>query len=84
MEPERLEVRLDSDRRQKLHRIAETRGLSVSYTVRELIDQAFEDCQAGERLQIVERLAGMSIEDVPEPDELARQLDSTYDVPDLH
>jgi predicted transcriptional regulator len=83
MESQRLEVRLDPERRRKLRQIAETRGLTISYAVRELIDRAFEESETVERLRIVERLAALNVEDVPDPDELSRQLDSTYDVPDI-
>jgi hypothetical protein len=83
VEPERLDVRLDPERRRKLLRIAETRGLTVSYTVRELIDQAFEESQREYRQQLVREIAGLEVEDVPDPEELSRQLDSTHDLGDL-
>jgi len=84
MEYERLEVRLDPERRRKLWQIAETRGLTVSYMVRELIDHAFEDIELEERMRAVEAIANAYVEEVPDPDELSRQLDSTHDIPDLY
>ena len=39
MAEERLEVRLDPERGRKLRKIAETRGATLSYLVREMIDE---------------------------------------------
>jgi predicted DNA-binding protein len=84
MAEERLEVRLDPERGRKLRKIAETRGVTLSYAVREMIDTAIEESELEERLQAVERLKAACVEDVPDPDELSRQLDSTHDLPDLY
>lgn len=40
---DRVELRLDPDRRQKLGELAAARGVSVSRLVRELIDRAYEE-----------------------------------------
>lgn len=83
MVTERLEVRLDRERRQKLNELAATRGAAVSEVVRQLIDQAYEEIAIARRLRIVEELAKLEIEDVPDPDTINRQSESTYGIPDL-
>jgi len=84
MEHERLEVRLDGERKRKLKRIAETRGLTLSYAVREMIDAAIEEIELEARLRAVEAIANARVEEVPDPVELSRQLDRTHDIPDLY
>lgn len=81
---ERLEVRLDPDRKRKLAQLSEQRGAPVSEVVRALIDTAYEEVQAERRRQAVERIANANVEDVPDPEELNRQLDTTHDLPDLY
>ena len=39
---DRMELRLDDERRRRLTQIAETRGVPRSQVVRELIDEAYE------------------------------------------
>ncbi|HEU0074148.1 MAG TPA: hypothetical protein VFS30_09060 [Dehalococcoidia bacterium] len=84
MVTERLDVRLDPERRRKLEELAEHRQASVSDTVRELIDQAYEDEAREHRLKLVREIAGLNIEDVPDPEELSRQLAQTHDLGDLY
>ncbi|HTE83601.1 MAG TPA: hypothetical protein VK821_02625 [Dehalococcoidia bacterium] len=85
MSEERFEVRLDPDHRQKLHKIAEARGATLSYVVREMIDEAFEDVAREERRRAVERITNANVEDMPDPDELSRQLANRYgDLSDLY
>jgi hypothetical protein len=83
MAGERLEVRLDPERRRKLADIAEARGATVSKVVREMIDRAFDDSRRAERLRYVRQIAEARAEMVPDPEELSRQLDRTHDLPDL-
>jgi len=78
---ERLEVRLDAEHRRKLAEITARRGAPVSVVVRDMIDQAYEEVTREERLRAARELGQMEIEDVPDPDELSRQLDRTYDSP---
>ena len=84
MVTERLEVRLDPERRRKLAKIAEERRAPVSDVVRRLIDEAYEDVLKEERRRAVEIIANANVEDVPDPEELSRQLAKTYDIPDLY
>ncbi len=84
MTARRLEVRLDQEHHRKLEEITAARGARVSDLVRELIDQAYEEVQLAERLAAVRSISELELEDMPEPDELSRQLARTYDVPDLY
>lgn len=79
MRTERLEVRLDSETRGKLEKVAAARGSSESELVRDLIEHSYEVEIAGVvRSQAAERLGQMEVEDVPQPTELKRQLSEAY------
>jgi predicted transcriptional regulator len=84
MTTERLEVRLDSEIKKKLNQIAEIREESVSEVVRQLILEAFDDAMRERRREAVRRIAEANVEDVPDPAELSRQLDRTYDAGSLY
>jgi hypothetical protein len=80
---ERLEVRLDPDRRRKIAELARTYQVGVSEMVRKMIDDAYEDVLLERRRAAVQKIFGASelaTEPMPDPDELARQLDETYAV----
>lgn len=79
MVADRLEVRLDAERRRKLAAIAAARRAPVSDLVRELIDRAYEETTRAERLRAAEELGQMEVEDVPDPDTLSRQLGSAHE-----
>lgn len=78
MTTQRLDIRLDDDRRQKLRELAADHGTPVSELVRRLIDQAYEARMRERRLRAARELAAMEVEEMPAPDELSRQLDETY------
>ena len=80
----RLEVRLDDDRNRKLSELAEQRGATTAAVVRALIDDAYEEIALARRLEAVRRIVSMNIEDMPEPDELSRQMSERWDVGDLY
>jgi hypothetical protein len=80
----RLEVRLDEERRRKLAEIVAARGVPVSQVVRECIDRAYDEALRDARLRAAEEIGRMEVEDVPDPETLSRQLDSTYAIPDLY
>lgn len=82
MVTERLEVRLDEEHRRRLSEIASTRGEPVSQVVRELIDRCYEETLQRERVRAARELADLSLEDVPEPEVLARQLAESNEIPD--
>lgn len=84
MTSERLEVRLDPERRRKLEAVALQRGVRVSSAVRALIDQAYEEALRAQRIEAARRMGELEIEDVPDPETLSKQLDGTHDIPDLY
>lgn len=79
MAGERLDVRLDRDRRLKLAEVAAAYGTGASEAVRVMIDQAYEDVLRERRRQAARALGEMAVEDVPEEGELARQLAEAHE-----
>jgi hypothetical protein len=77
----RIDIRIDEDRKRKLEEIMIRRGLSRSSAIRQAIDHLYEEDLSAGRRAAVEAIAKMEIEDLPEPEELSRQLASTYDSP---
>ena len=51
METERLEVRLDRERRRKLSELAQGRGVPVSQAVRQMIDEAHKEALRERRIR---------------------------------
>lgn len=80
----RLEVRLDEKRRAQLEEIAGNRGASVSDVVRSLIDEAYEEISRERRRRAVERLINLNVEQMPDPEEIARQLNDKYEPADYN
>lgn len=78
----RLEVRLDEKRRAQLEEIAEYRGASVSEVVRALIDDAYRENSQERRRRAFQRITNLNVEDIPDPEELARQLNDKYEPAD--
>ncbi len=83
MATERLEVRLDRERRRKLSELATARGAPISAVVRGMIDQAYEEALRASRVRAAQELARLAVEDVPDPETLSRQLEGTYESADL-
>ncbi len=83
MVTERLEVRLDRERRRKLSELAESRGVPVSEAVRQMIDEAYKEALRERRIRAARELALLAVEDVPDPTTLSRQLEGTYEPADL-
>ena len=81
---ERLEVRLDSEHRRRLVEIATLQGKPISDIVRDLIDHAYDEVDRVRRVRAARELGQLTIEDVPEPVELSRQLEGTFELPDLY
>jgi len=77
----RVEMRLDDATYEDLAELAAERQTSVSATVREAIRLLREERDREERKRAVDELAAMEIEEMPDPEELARQMDSMYDRP---
>lgn len=80
----RLDVRLDAERRRRLEEVVEEKGVPISDVVRDLIDEAYEAMMRQRRLQAVERLVRLEVEDPPDPATLSRQLEATYELGDLY
>jgi len=76
----RVEMRLDDETYEDLAELAAERQTSVSATVREAIRLLREERDREERRKAVDELAAMEIEEMPDPEELSRQLNSTYAV----
>ena len=83
MVTERLEVRLDRERRRKLLELAQGRGVPVSEAVRQMIDEAYMVALRERRIRAARELARLAVEDVPDPATLSRQLEGTYEPADL-
>jgi hypothetical protein len=78
MVAERLEVRLDQERRRKLKELAEDEEATVSETIRMLIDRAHEDYMLERRLAAVQRIANANAGEALEPEELNRLLNEAH------
>ncbi len=80
----RLDVRLDPEHRRRLEELAGENGVAISEIVRRLIDAAYEDIVRERRKQAIERLVGLDVEDLPEPDILSRELEAAHEPGGLH
>ncbi|MDA8336939.1 MAG: hypothetical protein M0Z41_18475 [Peptococcaceae bacterium] len=80
---DRLEVRLDETRRRKLAIVLAARRISLSAMVRSMIDHAYEAVCLEERRRAAEDLSKLSIEEVPDPQTLCRQLGEAYETTGL-
>ena len=82
---ERFEIRLSDEYRLKIRELAACYETTASDAVRRAIDEAYEEMEIAERRAAVARLLQMEVsDDVPDPEELSRQLDATHDLPDLY
>ena len=81
---ERLDMRLDQERRRKLRELADEQGTAVSEMVRRLIDRAYEDTLVVRRKRAAEELARLEIEDVPDLAILSQQLEAAHEPGGLH
>lgn len=84
MSTQRLDVRLDRERRRKLQELAAEEGSPISEVVRRLIDRAYEDTQQGRRIRAAQELGRLEIEDVPSPAALNQELEDAHDPGGLH
>jgi hypothetical protein len=75
---DRLEVRLDAERRKKLEEMAKAGAGPLSEITRHGIDLAYEEFMLERRLEAVRRISELNIEDMPDPDELSRQMAERY------
>lgn len=79
----RLDVRLDREHRHTLDEIAASPRMPVSAVIRARIDETYEAVHRADRLRAVRELAELHVEDVPDPETLSRQLESTHAIPEL-
>jgi hypothetical protein len=84
MVAERLEVRLDQERKRKLEELAQEEEASVSETVRKLIDRAHEDYMRERRLAAARRIANANVGEALEPEDLNRLLNEAHSPGDLY
>ena len=78
----RFEVRLDREQYERLMSVAERRGATASAVVGQLINHAYDDVRR-RRLEAARRLGELEVEDVPDPETINRQSESTYGVEPL-
>jgi hypothetical protein len=83
-EASRQDLRLDEDQRRMLEELAEQDRTTVSELMRRMIAAAYEQRRKARRLEAVERIAAMEIEEMPDPDELSRQIAAKYEFERLH
>ena len=75
----RLDVRLDSEHRQRLEKLAEEKGEPISEVVRRLINDAYEEIMRERRIRAAETLASLEVEDPPDPEQLSRELEAAHE-----
>ena len=80
----RLDVRLDDEQRRRLDEIVEERGRPLSEVVRGLIDDAYEAVMRERRLEAVQRLVALEVEEPPDPAQLSRELEVAHEPGGLH
>lgn len=79
MTTRRIEVRLGEEDRRMLAQLADRRGCTLSDEIRALIKAAYLQDITERRKGAAARIAALNIEDVPDPDELSKQLAETYE-----
>lgn len=75
----RLDVRLDTEQRRRLEELVAEQGKPISEVVRRLIDDAYEDAMRKRRLEAVERMVNLNVEDLPDPATLSRELEKAHE-----
>jgi Arc/MetJ-type ribon-helix-helix transcriptional regulator len=78
MVSKRIEFRLDEETAEALSDLVADRHTTASMVIREAVRRLHEDYRRERRRLAVERIAAMEIEDMPDPEELARQMNSRY------
>jgi predicted transcriptional regulator len=80
MVTQRYEIRLDSERRKKLEHLVSEHRASTAEVMRRALDSLYEDWLQKRRAEAARRLIAMELpDDVPDPEELSRQLDEAHD-----
>jgi Arc/MetJ-type ribon-helix-helix transcriptional regulator len=81
MKYDRVEIRLDEEHQRKISELKAEYG-SASEVIRRGIDAVYEEARVKRGKAIVRRMAEANLEEMPDPEELKRQIESAYDVPD--
>jgi hypothetical protein len=79
MTAERIEFRIEPEDRRKLAEMAEEEHSTLSEVMRDMIRKTYEERMRKKRIEAAEALVAMELDDVPDPDELSRQLAAKYD-----
>ena len=79
MTAERIELRVEPEDKRMLAEMAEEEHSSLSEVMRGMIRKAYEERTRAKRMAAAEALVAMELDDVPDPDELSRQLAAKYD-----
>ncbi len=79
MTQKRLSIRLYSPCRQRLEELATEKNETISDAVRRLIDDAYQHTVQERRIRAVERLVSLEVEDVPDPAQLCRDLETAHE-----
>ncbi len=80
----RLEVRLDPERRSHLEEIARERGAPISEVVRQLIDDAYEEIDRARRRRAVEEMKSMSLPVPEDPQDIRRIIRQSGNIGPLY
>ena len=80
----RLDVRLDFEHWRQLEGLAQEDEISISEVVRRLIDGAYEDIMRVRRRKAIERLMGLNVEYLPDPETLSRELEAAHEPGGVH
>jgi hypothetical protein len=78
-EAARQDMRLDEAYGEMLERLAADERSTVSDVLRRMIASAYEEQRRVRRREAALRIGAMEIEEMPDPDELARQIAAKYD-----
>lgn len=76
---ERVQFRLDGERRAKLDRLVELRGISLSEWLRREIDRSYEEELSEERKRAAREIGELELEDMPDVEALKRQIEGAYE-----
>lgn len=78
----RFEMRLDEEHYQKLSDLRAEYGTTATEAIERVIDEAAERARERRVKSLEEIYAMESFDDVPDIEELTKQLESTHDIPD--
>ena len=80
----RLEVRLDPERRSRLEELAREKGAPISEVVRQLIDDAYEEIDRARRRRAVEEMKSMSLPVPEDPQDIRRIIRQSGNIGPLY